>query len=565
MVTSSRSRVYQSDPRARSKRGPEQGTLDVTMRGMRQNLETVAVAFLVLGCGAATGVAQPAGGGLGAFEAHGDVGATPKAGSVEYDSASGEYRVTGGGANIWSTTDAFQFAWNRLSGDVTLTADVRFVGTGKVNHRKAVLMIRQGLDAGAAYVDAALHGDGLTSLQFRPTDGAETQEVKAEVNAPRRIRIERRGNVFTMFVGNPGEDLKAAGTATVVLQDPVSVGIGVCSHDAEIVETAVFSNVQLAAKTAPGDQLAVVTEAVVPAAAPRKGNARDRKKSRISIYDLASKSMRVVYESDKVFEAPNWSPDSKYLLSNSGGNLFRIPLDGAAEPQKIDLGSISRCNNDHGISPDGKWLALSASPGRGESQVFLASIDGARPRLMTQKAPSYFHGWSPDGRWLAFVGQRNGIYNLYRVAAAGGEEERLTSRAAYDDGPDYSPDGRWIYFNSNRSGNWDVWRMPADGAGATDERAQQVTWDELEDWFPHPSPDGKWLVFLSFPKGTEGHDAEMEVSLRIMPLPGAKIEPAAIQVLGTVLGGQGTINVNSWSPDSKKFAFVSYEIGNGKR
>jgi len=534
------------------------------MHSMRQNLKTVAVALLVLACGAATGAAQSVAAGTGIFEAHGDVGVTSKAGSVEYDSASGEYRVTGGGANIWSTTDAFQFAWSRLSGDVTLTADVRFIGAGKVNHRKAVLMIRQGLDAGAAYADVAVHGDGLTSLQFRPAAGAETQEVKAEMNAPRRIRVERRGNVFTMFTGNSGEDLKAAGTATVALQDPVDVGIGVCSHDADIVETVVFSNVQLAAKTVSGDQLAVVSDA--PAAAPRKGNARDRKKSRVSIYDMASKSIRVVYESDKVFEAPNWSPDGKYLLSNSGGNLFRIPLDGVAEPQKIDLGSTSRCNNDHGISPDGKWLALScadgtrASPGRGESQVFLASIDGAHPRLMTPKAPSYFHGWSPDGRWLAFVGQRNGIFNLYRVAAAGGEEERLTSQAAYDDGPDYSPDGRWIYFNSNRSGNWDVWRMPAEGAGAADEKAQQVTWDELEDWFPHPSPDGKWLVFLSFPKGTQGHDAEMEISLRMMPLPGAKIEPAAIQVLGKVFGGQGTINVNSWSPDSKKFAFVSYEI-----
>lgn len=533
------------------------------MNCMRQNLETVAVALLVLGCGAATGVAQPASGGLGTFEAHGDIGVTPKPGSIVYDSPSGEYRVTGGGANIWSTTDAFQFAWSRLSGDVALTADVRFIGAGKVNHRKAVLMIRQGLDPGAAYADVAVHGDGLTSLQFRPAADAETQEVKAEVNAPRRIRIERHGNVFTMFAGNAGEDLKAAGTATVVLQDPVYVGIGVCSHDAEIVETAVFSNVQLDAKTFSGSQLEVVSD--VPVATPRKGNARDRKKSRISIYDLASKSIHIVYASDRVFEAPNWSPDGKYLLSNSGGNLFRIPLDGAAEPQKIDLGSISRCNNDHGISQDGKWLALSASPGRGESQVFLASIDGAHPRLMTPKAPSYFHGWSPDGRWLAFVGQRNGIFNLYRVAAAGGDEERLTSQAAYDDGPDYSPDGRWIYFNSNRSGNWDIWRMPADGAGAADEKAQQVTWDELEDWFPHPSPDGKWLVFLSFPKGTEGHDAEMEVSLRLMPLPGAKIEPAAIQILGKVFGGQGTINVNSWSPDSKKFAFVSYEIAERAR
>ena len=345
----------------------------------------------------------------------------------------------------------------------------------------------------------------------------------------------------------------------MALQDPVYVGIGVCSHDAEVIETAVFSNVQLAVGTA----VAMNGSGTgAPTAALRKGGASDRRTSRISIYDLDAKAIRVVYASDKVFEAPNWSRDGNYLLSNSDGHLFRIALDerGTAEPQKVDLGSISRCNNDHGISPDGNWLALSTSSGLRKSQVFLASIDGANPRLMTPKAPSYFHSWSPDGRWLAFVGERNGVFNLYRVAATGGEEQRLTSKAAYDDGPDYSPDGGWIYFNSNRSGNWDIWRMPAEGAGAADEKAQKVTRDELEDWFPHPSPDGKWLVFLSFPKGTEGHDGEMEVSLRMMPLPGAKIEPAAIQVLGKVFGGQGTINVNSWSPDSKKFAFVSYEI-----
>jgi Tol biopolymer transport system component len=178
---------------------------------------------------------------------------------------------------------------------------------------------------------------------------------------------------------------------------------------------------------------------------------------------------------------------------------------------------------------------------------------------MTPLAPSYFHGWSPDGRWLAFVGQRDKNFDLYRIAAAGGEEQRLTWNAGYDDGPDYSPDGKWIYFNSDRSGSWDIWRIPATGAGKDDKRAQQVTKDEFEDWFPHPSPDGKWMVFISFPKGTKGHPAGQNVILRLMPLPGAKLKPAAIKELVKLFGGQGTMNVSSWSPDSKKFAFVSYE------
>jgi TolB protein len=183
--------------------------------------------------------------GIGIFDSDGSVGATPKKGSVEYNAAANEYRVTGGGANIWAATDAFHFVWKRVSGEVTLTADVQFSGAGAVAHRKAVLMVRQSLEPGSAYADAALHGDGLTSLQFRPTDGAVTQELRSTVTAPLRIRIERRGEKFTMYAGKAGEDLKSIGPASVVLEDPVYVGLGVCSHNADVLETAVFSNVKI--------------------------------------------------------------------------------------------------------------------------------------------------------------------------------------------------------------------------------------------------------------------------------------------------------------------------------
>ncbi len=181
----------------------------------------------------------------GVFEGHGDVGETPKSGSVEFDAGTGEYKVTGGGANIWAAVDAFQFVWKRISGDVTITADVRFIGTGAVDHRKAVLMVRQNLNPDSAYADVALHGDGLTSLQFRPKAGEATSEVRSELKMPLRIRLERRGNEFRMFAGKPGEELTPAGPATVVLEDPVYVGIGVCSHDANVLETAVFSNLKI--------------------------------------------------------------------------------------------------------------------------------------------------------------------------------------------------------------------------------------------------------------------------------------------------------------------------------
>jgi Tol biopolymer transport system component len=188
----------------------------------------------------------------------------------------------------------------------------------------------------------------------------------------------------------------------------------------------------------------------------------------------------------------------------------------------------------------------------------VCAADGSGVALVTPAAPSYFHGWSPDGRWLAFVAERgDGNYELYRVPARGGDEERLTSAGGYDDGPEYPPDGEHIYFNSNRSGRWEIWRMPASGAGPGDGLAEQVTRDAPEDWFPHVSPDGRQMVFLSFPPGTEGHNDRMPgMLLRRLALAEAGAAP---EVLLEFFGGQGSINVNSWSPDSKRFAFVIYQ------
>jgi len=185
------------------------------------------------------------------FESHGDLGVTPKPGAFEYDAAKSEYRITGGGATIWGTQDGLHFVWKRLSGDFTLTADIQFLGTGGAPHRKAVLMARQDLTAGSVYADVARHGDGSTALQFRPTPGAVTQEVMSSVTAPVRIRLERRGNRFTAAAGKPGEELTSFGPQTVELSGPVYVGIGVCAHDANALQTVVFSNVRLEQRPAP--------------------------------------------------------------------------------------------------------------------------------------------------------------------------------------------------------------------------------------------------------------------------------------------------------------------------
>lgn len=270
--------------------------------------------------------------------------------------------------------------------------------------------------------------------------------------------------------------------------------------------------------------------------------------SKITIADRDGRNPKVLFTSPEVFEAPNWSPDGQYLLLNSRGKLWKLPVSGG-EPQPVESGAVNRINNDHGITRDGKWFAISAG------QIYILPSSGGEPKQVTQKTPSYFHGWSPDGKTLAYCAQRDNNFDLYAIGPEGGEERRLTSHAGYDDGPDYSPDGKWIYFNSDRSGSWDIWRIPASGGGPNDAKAERITSDEYEDWFPHPSPDAKQILFISFPKGTKGHPPNQNVILRSMDMKGKKIRE-----ITRLFGGQGTMNVNSWSPDSKRFAYVSYEL-----
>ncbi len=494
---------------------------------------------------------------MGIFQSHRDVGdrcATPKstgcfvfAGHAEFDPAKQQYRITSGGENIWARSDAFHYAWKKVSGDIDLQAEVAFEGGIRETHRKAILMIRQTLEPDSPYVDIAVHGDGLTSLQWRATPGGLTLETRSSVmglksglRGPRRIRIERRSDTFEVFAADEGEPLNSIRALRLVLRDPVYVGLGVASHDAKRLETADFTNVEF-----------------------RNQPERHIIRSKLSIYDLGTRSVKVIYTADKRFEAPNWSPDGKYLLFNAEGGLWRLPLNGseaAGQPQKVLQDPDVSFNNDHGISPDGKMLALSGSGGPQQgSAVYVANADGSNLRRLTPKTPSYFHGESPDGKWLAFVGQRDENFDIYRVRSDGGPEERLTSNKGYDDGPEYSPDGKWIYFNSDRNGHFQIWRIPAEGSGDGDAKAEQVLESETPDWFPHVSPDGKRIVFISFPKGTLGHPANRNVELRLIPAPGDRVRPVEATTLVKLFGGQGTMNVNSWGPDSNQFAFVSYE------
>src|ERR1700726_691724 len=475
----------------------------------------------------------------GLFESHADVGSVLHPGTLEYDAAKGTYTVGGSGENIWSTADAFHFVWKKVAGDVSLAANISFLGKGGNEHRKAVLMVRQSLDADSAYADVALHGNGLTALQYRDEKGAatheiqtheiETPEIQANIADPQRLRIEKRGNFVYLLLGDSGKELHYSGASMrVPLQGTYYVGIGVCSHDKDVVEKAVFANVDLAADLAPVAKTTLY--------------------STLERVTIASTVRHVVYVAPERFEAPNWTRDGTSFLFNRKGSIYRLQVSGG-EPALIDTGFAKRCKNDHGISPDQTSLAISdQSQGDHQSIVYIVPIEGGAPRRITQRSPSYWHGWSPDGKTLAFVGQRNDEFDIYTIPITGGEETRLTTAKGLDDGPEYSPDGKYIYFNSVRSGLMQVWRMKADGSEQT-----QITNDDYDNWFPHVSPDGKWMVFLTYEKEVTGHPENKDVMLRLMSL-----EDKKISVLASLFGGEGTINVPSWSPDSKQLAFGSY-------
>ena len=258
----------------------------------------------------------------------------------------------------------------------------------------------------------------------------------------------------------------------------------------------------------------------------------------------------------KHFEAPNWHPDN-YLIVNSNGKLYTLDI---ATKKLIELNTsfANECNNDHGISPDHNWLVISHNDKKDTSKksyksaIYILPVKGGEPKRITPEVPSFWHGWSPDGQTLAYCAERNGNFDVYTIGIGGGIEKRLTTNEGLDDGPDYSPDGKYIYYNSYRTGHMQIWRMLADGS-----MPEQMTFDENSNWFPHPSPDNKWIVYIAYTSDEkQAHLFGKNVKLRLID-PNTK---ATKDITPVFYGGQGTINVPSWSPDSRRIAFVSYSV-----
>lgn len=472
---------------------------------------------------------------LGNFHGQTDVGQVSQAGSCHYDQAQQAYAIRGSGTNIWGDHDDFHFVWRRISGDFILTARACFVGDGVEPHRKLGWMVRSSLATDSPHAATGIHGDGLLSLQFRRTPGARTEEVRSSLVGADVIQLERRGTTYLMSVAQHGQLFAREHIEGLELGDEVYIGLFVCSHNDAIIEEAIFNNVRI----------------VVPVEDDFV-RLRDPLGSRLELIDIEHGYRRIIHESTEIFEAPNWTLDGQALIFNSRGQLFRFDL-AKSQPVAIDTGPVTQNNNDHVLSFDGTMLGISS---RDETEkasiIYTVPVAGGIPKRVTARGPSYLHGWSPDGRFLVYAALRNGDFDVYRISVDGGEESQLTTAKGLDDGPEYTPDGAFIYFNSVRSGTMQIWRMRPDGSAQ-----EQVTNDTYNNWFPHISPNGRWIVFLTYADqvAPSDHPAAKRVYLRIMP-----IEGGAPRVLAYLYGGQGTINVPSWSPDSTRLAFVSNSV-----
>jgi Tol biopolymer transport system component len=477
---------------------------------------------------------------IGIFERNQDIGDLSVPGTVSYNEDDQEYLIESSGENMWFGTDQFHFLWRSIQGDFILRAKVSFIGKGVNPHRKLGWMVRNSLSEDSPHVNAAVHGDGLASLQFRKARAGMTEEQVLEEASgqavPNIVQLERKGDEFIMGMAREGEPLKKVSISVPEIRNEAFIGIYVCSHEKDASERAIFSDVR-----------------IIKPFGEEKTAYQDYLGSNLEILDLESGKRKVLLRSAHSIQAPNWTVDGKYLIYNSNGFLYTYELETGAV-SRLETGFANSNNNDHVLSFDGRHLGISHHDPEedGRSTIYTLPVEGSRePRRITRKGAgsSYLHGWTPDGTSLLFTGQRNGQYDIYGVSIDSGEETQLTDTPGLDDGPEMDPEGKFIYFNSNRTGTMQIWRMKPDGS-----EQEQLTFDSWNDWFPHIAPDGKSMIFLSFGTDVDSgdHPFYKHVVLRTMPITGG--QPT---IVAYIYGGQGTINVPSWSPDGKRVAFVS--------
>lgn len=473
---------------------------------------------------------------IGIFDNHTDVGDCKSPGFASYNPIDQTYTIGGSGFNMWFGQDQFHYLWTTIQGDFILRAEMKFLGGGVDPHRKIGWIVKNDLNDNTPHVNATTHGDGLTSLQYRRTIDGNTEQVVSQDSFPDVIQLERRGNAFIMSTAKFGEEFITVQVDSIRMDNEAYVGLYVCAHNADIMESAVFRNVR-----------------IVRPVDPNFRPYRDYIGSQLEVMEVATGLRKIIYSSAHSIQAPNWTTDGKKLIYNTKGRLYNYEL-ATNTITPLNTGFATNNNNDHVLSFDGSMLGISnhnTDDNRASTIYYLPTSGSDQPVVVTKPGAghSYLHGWSPDKQKMVFTGNRKGRYDIYTVDVKTGQETQMTDQATLDDGPEYSPDGKYIFFNSTRTGKMKLWRMDADGKNQT-----QLTFDEYNDWFPHISPDKKWILFISFPKDIDpsDHPFYKHCLLRIMPYEGG-----TPRVVAYLYGGQGTINVPSWSPDGRFVAFVT--------
>jgi hypothetical protein len=466
------------------------------------------------------------------FDGQSDIGTVLHTGSASLVNRT--VFVTASGDNMWAAEDDFHFIWKKVNADwVSISADISILTPAGNPHRKGALMIRRTLDPDSDYVDAVVHGNGMTALQGREEKGAITREIIAPITGPTRISLTKFGNYIYMMVGPPGEELHpAGGSMKLELNEPFYVGLAASAHDKDATVEVRFSNVALVTGKSTVEQPEMKIFSTVES------------------IPISSPERQAIYVAPGRLESPFWTKDGKSLILTSTGKLATLAITPKfdAAPVSIDTGSLAKIGHHTAISPDGATLGFTDETG-GKTAIYSTPLKGGTPKLITDHTASWFQGWSPDGQTVIYCGTRNGKTQILTIPANGGPETALGTANNNNDSPEYSPDGRFIYFNSDRTGLMQIWRMTADGKDET-----QLTTDEFSNWFPHVSPDGAQVAYMSYENGVTGHPSDADIHVRTMTL-----ADKAVKILANVTGGAGSFHSANWSPDSKSLAIVSYQ------
>lgn len=478
---------------------------------------------------------------IGSFHFNKIIGEPTLESLINFNEQTQIYTLKGSGYGKMPERSKLNYLFNEIEGDFIITANFEFQEESGDPERKMGLMIRKSDDVDAAHASAVIHGDGLTAMQWRNVQAENMNEENNEIKSPKThyeiLQLERVGNEITMRAAHWGEPLQVIGSKKINnLEGEVLVGLFINSHDSTTIAKAKAWNLRI-------DK---------PVADDYDPGVQGWLGCRLETINIENGKRNVVYSKNDRFEAPNWMPGGEKLLFNMEGSLYTIPAKGG-EISKLDTGFADNLNNDHGISFNGELIAISHSPKNEGSAVYVLPLEGGEPKRVTEETPSYWHGWADNNEEVVYVATREGnpTYDIYKKPIYGGKEVMLTNtgEGEHVDGCEYSPDGKYIYYNGSASGTMQIWRMNPDGTGK-----EQITFDANNDWFPHISPDGKWIAYISFPSEipVNAHPSYKRVTLNIIPAAGG-----APRVIAYLYGGQGTINVPSWAPDSKHFAFVS--------